>query len=221
MCKGSDTHQRLFSDLVVLVSVAKQCGIVLGPCLQRVILTDIRIPHVVSSCATHLIAYICSRRPRRYVWLWDWQTLVDSGGTRAPWSGRAVGIQGYETKEDNPLTRGGASFIGQAPWGPKMVLKGTPPRRAEKLNFDKRIATNTVPGKLQGFGTVEVKFQTAAPMKGKLRPRLRATRSDLGKKGTRQYTHRGTGGRGGTSKSRAFDRSVGGPSVKLCRLAPR
>ena len=176
---------------------------------------------MVSWCATHPIAYI-SRRPRRYVWLWDWQTLVDSGGTRALWSGRAVGIQGYETKEENPLTRGGASFIGQAPWGPKTVLKETPPRRAEKLNFDQRIATNTFPDKLQGFGTMKVvNFQTAAPMKGKLRPRLRATRSDLGKKGIRQNTHRGTGGRGGTSKSRAFDKSVGGPRVKLRRLAPR
>ena len=31
-------------------------------------------------------------------------------------------------------------------------------------------------------------FQTAAPMKGRLRPRLRATRSDVGKKGIRKYT---------------------------------
>ena len=142
MCKGSDGHQRLFSYLVVLVSVTRQCGIVLEPCLQRVILTDIRIPHVVSSCTTHLIAYICSRRLRRYFWWWDLQTLVDSGGTRALWSGRAVGIQGYETKEEhpqtqtkNPLTRGGASFIGQARWGPKYGPEGDPSETGRKIEL--------------------------------------------------------------------------------------
>ena len=32
------------------------------------------------------------------------------------------------------------------------------------------------------------KFQSAAPMKGRLRPRLRAARSNVGKKDIRQYT---------------------------------
>ena len=53
-------------------------------------------------------------------------------------------------------------------------------------------------------------FQTAAPMKGRLHPRLRATRSSVGKRGIQKYTPRGTGGRGGTFKSRVFDKSVGG-----------
>ena len=33
---------------------------------------------------------------------WTGQTDVDSGGTRALLSGRAVGIQGDETKKENP-----------------------------------------------------------------------------------------------------------------------
>ena len=222
MCKGSETHQRFFSNLVVLVSVARQCGIVLEPCLQRVILTDIRIPHVVSWCATHLIAYICSKRLRRYLWWWDWQTVVDSGGTRAPWSGRAVGIQGYETKEEHPLTRGGASFIGQALWGPKTVLKGTPPRRAEKLNFDKRIATNTVPGKLHKFWNGEgCVFPDRSTDEGQASSAFEGnTERSWQERHPTVHSSRNWC-RGGTSKSRVFDKSVGGPKVKLRRVAPR
>ena len=29
----------------------------------------------------------------------DWQTVVDGGGTRELWNGRAGGTQGYETEE--------------------------------------------------------------------------------------------------------------------------
>ena len=39
--------------------------------MRQVILALIRIPQVVSSCETHLIAHTCSIRPRRDLWWWD------------------------------------------------------------------------------------------------------------------------------------------------------
>ena len=70
MCKGSDRHQRLFSffDTKCFRSL---CWNV---CLRQVILASVRIPHVVSSCATHLIACTCSI----YIYIYDFD--VTSGG---------------------------------------------------------------------------------------------------------------------------------------------
>ena len=105
MCKGSDRHQRLFSFSLILLlwSRLRDSGLVWNSSLRQVILALIRIAHVVSSCETHLIAYISIRLRRDYLW-WDWQTVVDGGGTRVLWSDRAIGIQRHETKEENPQT---------------------------------------------------------------------------------------------------------------------
>ena len=106
MCKGSDRHQRLFSFSLILwfSSRLRDSGFFWNLFLRQVILALIRIPHVVSPCEKHLIAHTCSIRLRLDFRWWDWQTEVEGGGTRVLWSGRAIGIQGYETEEENPQT---------------------------------------------------------------------------------------------------------------------
>ena len=105
-CASSDRHQRLFIPFSYLVVFSRwrDSGIVWNSCFRQVGLALIRIPHVVSSCETHLIAQTSSIRLRRDNWWWDRQTVVGGGATRVLWSGRAIGIQGYEAKEENPQT---------------------------------------------------------------------------------------------------------------------
>ena len=103
MCKGSDGRQRLFSYLCVLVSVARRCRSVWNLACSE---SSSRISGFLTWChrAQHISLSTCRKQLRRDFWWWDCQTVVDSGVARALRSGRAVGIDGYETKEETPQT---------------------------------------------------------------------------------------------------------------------
>ena len=100
-CARAHRHQRFFW---LFWSRLRDSEILWNFSLRQVALALIRVLHVVSSCETHLTAHTYSVRLRRDLWWWDWRTVVESGGTRVLWSGRAIGIQGYETKRGNPQT---------------------------------------------------------------------------------------------------------------------
>ena len=72
-------------------------------CLRQVILALIRIPHVVAVRNVSPCQHLQHTTDVTF-WWWDWRIVVDSVDTRVLWSERAVGIQGYGTKEENPQT---------------------------------------------------------------------------------------------------------------------
>ena len=92
MCKGSDRHQDLSSYPVVLVSVARQWNcleLVLAarhPCFAKYI--------SLLTLAAHDFDVTSGGGGTGRLW---WA----AGGTLVLWIGRAIGIQGYETKEEN------------------------------------------------------------------------------------------------------------------------
>ena len=100
--EGSDRHQRLFSFWyeVCPFPLLEPLLEASHPCFDSLI----RIPHVVSPFETHLLVYTCSIR----------LDVTSGGGTGGSWwtvltrgycgCERAVGVQGYGTKEENPQT---------------------------------------------------------------------------------------------------------------------
>ena len=78
--QGLRQASELHSLILLFWTRLRDSEIVKSSCLRQVILAWTRIPQVVSSCETYLIASTCSMRFRRDFWWWSRSTVVDGGG---------------------------------------------------------------------------------------------------------------------------------------------
>ena len=133
MCKGSDMHQFFLFYLVVSASVAIWCGSVWNlACSESSSL--ISCFHTWCHRAQHIsLRTLLLKTTLKWLQVVDWQTVVDSSGTSDLWTGRAVGIQGFETQEENPQTIRQGS------------IANTEATRGRRAKFQQKEASNRSP----------------------------------------------------------------------------